>query len=314
MFRRDASVDAGIDNLAITGPEMVDDLSSYFRTEKLLGDDAAPDGLAPSLVYGRQGEQIDAIGPYQPGIDAPRNLDLNATLASGRDYAKKVLTVGSPHRIHVVLDAPERTAYLEGLHSFSGIGNYALALSAVVAEAVDDAELRIYHAKEPDSSGLVFDGDADNIDLAYSRIEELEKAGSNQHGLASLLATLVGEVDPENDATVLVSDFMDGYDLGTGEFDWEAKLTEAAFTQEDLMRIARITSPSHRRIPHGVIESADSLTLRNMNENYLATAIVKERRIRAVIDGLLAKSVTIGTDSHRPTEGIMNLLRGSTEG
>lgn len=313
MFRRDASAYVGIDNLSISGPEMVDDLRNYFSTQKLLGEEANPDGLAPSLVHGRRGEQVDAIGPFQPGVDAISNLELRATYASGRPHAKKVLTTGSPHKIHVVIDAPERTKYLEGLHTFRGIGRYTLALSAVIAEAIDDAELRVYHSKEPNDSGLLYEGDADNIDIAYSRIEDLEHNEISGHSLSSLLDTVVSEVDPDNDATVLLSDFMDEYNEEFNEFSWEKRLTETAYIQEDLLRIARVTSPSHTRLPHGVFERLDEVALRIINENYKATARAKELRINSVIDGLLAKTVTFGIDETNPSESIMSLLRGETE-
>ena len=95
------------DVLAKPGVEQLDYLAANVQASSVLGEDAQPDGLAASLLHGRVGEQIDAIGNYVPGQDAVHNIDIRNTMATGRTMARKVLASAAPANVHVVLDMPE---------------------------------------------------------------------------------------------------------------------------------------------------------------------------------------------------------------
>jgi transcriptional regulator NrdR family protein len=76
------------------------------------------------------------------------------------------------------------------------------------------------------------------------------------------------------------------------------------------MRILRVSSITHTRLPEGLIDGLDGKTLIDMNEAYSAQAEVKDERIKQVFRSLMAKTVITSTDSETPSKDIANLLLG----
>ena len=310
MFRRNHDVGHSSD-LNRSGVEFVDDIANAYSSSMLLGEDASPDGLAKSLLHGRNGDQVDPIGPFIPGVDAPTNIDYRATYASGKPYAQKVLVQGAPHKINVVLDAPPRTELLEGREKLKWIGNYALAFTAVVGEYLGDTELRIYHPNADRDDGLLYEGEADTAELAFARIDTIDVTRDSIQ-LEEILNTVARDLDEDHDATIVVSDFMDGFDSDNGKFLWERPFISLANRQEDLMRVIRVSSKSHKLLQDGIVDGLDMASVRDFSESYAEQAELKDKRINQILRLALAKSVTINTDDKRPSKNILSILKGDT--
>ncbi len=301
MFRQNQSASSSIEanNFNRSGVELLDDLRGLIASERILGDMASPDGLAMSLLHGTGSPEVDAIGHFQPGVDAPSSIDYRATYASDRPQAKKTLSLGAPSRLHVVLDAPRRTELLEGKMSFEYIGNFVLAVTAVVGEAIGDAELRVYHTAAQSQDGVVFEGAPEDAYATFGYLEELQKRSADKPSstLTDLLSSVNATIDQDNEASVIVSDFMDGYDVETNTFEWEQDFAQLAQKQEDLLWVNQVMSASHDRLPYGLIKGLDSLTIASINSSYAEQAQLKQDRAAYLLGSSTAKLAKIDTNS-----------------
>jgi hypothetical protein len=290
-----------------SGSALLDEIDASISADRVLGINASPGGLAKAMRHGPRGFEVDAIGPYTPGIDDISTIDINETLGSGEQRARKVLSTGSPNTIHVVMDVPERTALLEGKLTYEYLGNFVLGVAKRVATVMGDTELAVYHTNAPRS--VLFQGDPHDAEQVFRDLRRV-KGTTESKTLDELINTAARNTDEDNDATVIISDFMDGYDSATNTFSWETALKRHATRQEDLLRINRINSVSHSRIPYGVSDGLDAVTVDAINRDYSLQAQLKNERIEAVFKNLLAKSVKISTDDTKSPRSIVKLLLG----
>lgn len=311
MLRKLKDAESSLELIGSKHPvHLIDDVRGYIETSRILGDLASPDGVAMSLLHGRGSGQVDAIGPYQPGVDAPSSIDYRATYASSKPQAKKTLSVGSPSKLHVIIDAPERTKLLEGKQSYEYVGNYVLALTARIGEVIGDAELRVYHTASESEDGIVFEGDADDAYSAFNFHNEKDHKDTNPKSLGDLLLSATSTIDKDSEAAIIVSDFMDGYNPETDSFEWEKYFTQLAQNQEDLMWINRVKSLSHKRLAYGASEGLDFSTIDAINRTYKVHAEAKNERLKSVFEGTLSRIVDVDMHSTNPEKSIIGLLVG----
>jgi hypothetical protein len=289
------------------GTQLLDRVNRTIPAEKVLGYNASLDGLAQSMLNGGLGDQLDGVGAYNPGIDSATNLDIVNSLANKRFFATKTLDTASPSRINVVLDTPERTVQLEGRgQSLPWLAAFTLA-SAIRIGQISGSKIRVFNTASRNMNGIVFDGKPKD---AYSAFRVMSSQQSTYKSNLEDMISVVNTDYREEDATVIVSDFMDGFDSETNTFSWENSLINLARRQRDLMRILRVSSITHTRLPEGLIDGLDGKTLIDMNEAYSAQAEVKDERIKQVFRSLMAKTVITSTDSETPSKDIANLLLG----
>ena len=313
MFRRNQSAESfpsEANVLNSPGEELIDYARSVLATDRMLGDLASPDGLARSLLYGRGSTQIDGVDQFQPGVDPVSNIDYSATYASSIPQARKVLSHGSPSKLHVVMDAPERTRELEGKYSYESIGNFVVALTARIGEAIGDAELHVYHTFAKSRDGSIYEGDPEDAYEVFRRLRTTRS--EHEKSLDELLTTVAGNIDNDNDASIVISDFMDGYDGQVDEFEWEQSLLRLGRAQEDLLWINQIRSASHDRLPYGVVQGLDFSTVRSMNKAYEPQAQAKKDRIERLFGRMQAKVVRIDTADTSPASTIIKGLVGNS--
>jgi hypothetical protein len=288
--------------------EIIDEVRGYLDTSRILGDQASPTGVAMTLLHGKGSSQIDAIGNFQPGVDSSSSIEYRSTYASGRPQAKKTLGFGSPSKLHLLLDIPERTHLLEGRETSEYIGNYVLAVTAVIGEVIGDSELFVYHSYASTPDGLVYAGDVEDAFRALSEVDE----SADKKQLFSLLSSINNVIDDDNEAAIIVSDFMDGFDQETGIFDWEADLHNLSSKQEDLLWINRIKSRSHERLALGQIQGLDSMTVNAMNRDYSDVAKTKIARINQALEKNTGNVVEIDLDDVNVDRVIVDLLAGNS--
>lgn len=291
------------------GPELLDRVSRTIAAEKVVGERASSEGLAQSLLHGQFGDQSDGIGRYEPGVDSPVNLDIPNSLAGKEFYARKIIDTSSPTRINVILDTPKRTEYLEGDTTLPWLAAFTLAATARVA-TLSGSRLRVFNTAAKNSNGIVFDGKPKDANAAF---KVMSNAGNSHASSLEDMVSVVKTDLQEEDATVVVSDFMDGYDADADRFDWEPGLIRLASRQEDLLRIVRISSISHRRMPYDQIQGLSGSTIEAINARYAEQARAKEARIKHIFKDIVSKSVTISTDDKKPGRSIINLLVGADE-
>lgn len=302
--------------LHASGPEQLDYLVSTIRTERILGDEASPDGLSHSLLHGRIGEQVDAIGQFLPGQDASHNLDIRNTYATGLPMARKVLTEANPSTVHVVLDLPERVDTLTGNYRAKKIGSFLLALCSRVARDTD-SDLVVYH-NDGTQTGKIYDGSAMDMYDAYNQIEGHTPRTSSlvaEPHLSVALKMANQNIDPENEALVVVSDFLDGYSKENHTFDWEDSLLEANEALGDRLWTTRITSPAQTKPPyrHDVPLSVNGLN--SVSNSYGDIAEAKDVRINERLD--ITRSISIDTfrklNQEHPVRMMARFILGSEQ-
>lgn len=286
-----SSLDAVLNS---SGPEQLDYLHGALHAERIVGPDAVEEGVSQSLLHGRIGEQIDAIGAFIPGVDQARNIAIAQTYASGEIKARKVLSEANPSTLHVLLDMPKRLDVLTGNYSAQAIGRFALALSSRIVEVAQPSELAVY-ANDGTQSARIYTGQAHDAYRAYTAMDlpaNLHEVRTADASLKGLLDLSNRHIDEEHDAVVLFSDFRDGYDRASGEFDWTAGLRRQKNDLGDRLWAVRVTSPSQTAMPVGNahLEMEGVLAA---NRNFAETAAAKEQRIAEQLRGV--RHTTIDT-------------------
>ena len=287
-------VDSGYDALLnSSGPAQLDYLNAELTAKTLLGTDASPYGLVSSLLHGRIGSMIDAVGPFVPGQDAPHNIDLVNTYASnGRPMARKVLANGSPARLHVALDMPKRLNSLTGNYNAGNISKFILSLCGRVAE-VTASDILIYH-NNGESAGLLYEGGANDIYYAFNQLEGKAKRHLTDKAkptLKELLKVVSSNTDAQNDAIFVVSDFLDEFNNKNKTFGWEQSIKSGHSEYGDRMWATRITSPAQRQITPGINDVISLDTLENMTRSFADTAKVKNDRINSTLEPIRSLNV-----------------------
>jgi hypothetical protein len=309
MFHRNQADVLASSHVNRGGSALLDEVRGAVHSSRILGEGASPDGIAHALLHGPEGLEVDAIGVYTPGIDDVSNFDLNESLGSSEPRARKVTSTGVPRIIHVVMDAPERTRMLEGERTYEDLGNFALAVATRIADVIGDTDLAVYHTDAP--TGVLFEGNPADAEQVFRNLRRF-KGKSEPKELGELLKVASRNVEDENDATVVVSDFMDGFDADSGNFSWESALRNLAQRQQDLLRINRFISPTHSRIPFGLVEGLDLMTVANINSAYSDQLKTKNARLESIFGNLLAKTVKIDMADPKSRKSIIKSLIGNS--
>jgi hypothetical protein len=290
------------------GFELLDRVSRTITADKVIGENANPDGLIRSLTHGQFGDHLDTIGAYDPGSDSPHNIDIVNSLANDRFYANKILDTANPLRINVILDTPLRTAYLEGHKSLPWLAAFTLASAIRIGELSGNAKIRVLNTASKNGNGVVFDGSSKEAQAAFS---VMSSPNSNRTSTLAEMVSFVNNDLGDEDATIVVSDFMDGYDLKSNTFSWESAIKNLSSRKEDLIRILRVSSISHMRIPHYAVDGLESVdTVDSMNAAYAGVAKAKEARIRGVFRNLTARALKVDTAMEKPSLEVIRLLEG----
>lgn len=254
----EASLD---DVLRSRGPEQFDYFTGQLTAQSLLGDESEAHGLMQSLRYGRAGDQVDAIGPFTPGVDAPYRIDIVSSYASEQTMAKKVLTEASPAMVHIGLDYPKRHENFTGDYRPQDIGNFTTALCARIAY-VGEADLAIHH-NDGEHTELIFEGSSSDIYDAFNQIDgKIDRralAGSKPGKLRGIIDSVLEHADSRNDAVLITSDFSDGYNQQTDSYDWQQSFQQLHEELGDRLWAVRLTSPAQQRLP---LRPNDSLSPR----------------------------------------------------
>ncbi|CAN5620478.1 hypothetical protein BH23PAT2_BH23PAT2_06810 [soil metagenome] len=315
------------DVLNSPGPEQLDYLTQQLRAESLLGaDDVAVDGLMQSLLYQRNGQQVDAIGPYVPGVDAPHNIDIVSSYASDKPMARKVLSEASPAMLHVILDTPERLDTLTGNYRAKNIAMFVTALCGRISE-VTESDIALHH-NDGHTTGQIYEGTSRDLYHAFNQIDGRVPrqfiAGSREGGLEQSLQSADEAIDYDNDAVFVVSDFLDGYDKNKYAFPWEKQFSQLHDAVGDRLWAVRLTSPSQKRYPPLVSDAASFGVIQAMNRDFADLTNRKEITLKEVFRNLTYQGPTqesrvLAVDTFRehndqhPVRALTDFVLGNTE-
>lgn len=292
---------------ALTKPslEVYDDLlNAYYSGDRLLSADKIGD--IDARRHAQSGNTIDGIDAWIPGRDKVVNLDVQKSLESGEPRTKTRTEPSSPNVLHVALDLPRRLETIEGRYLVKNIGLFALGVTAVIARETS-ANIKLYTSDGERSSVVFDDPNLDDLYVAYEdmeqdRITPGESMDTEPGNLNGLLSIVDSHIDYDDDGLVIISDFQDGYDGAT--FEWENTYSALQMALGGRLRSIQLRTPSHLR-PNLLQAELPASVLARIEADYSEKAHNKQQHLADILGEQALRfdtTETMSSDGLRPSE------------
>ncbi len=268
-------------------------------------------GAISSLESLGFGGNLDSVGDYRPGIDSPTDLDIPATIrAEGSPKAKWLLSDADILSLAVVADMPERLDRSTGVTTLSKLGRYSVALG--MASAMNAGAWASLYKADETGADLVFEDAANEAYIAMEALQGVRALGSEtsqSSPLAQALSLAGDDVVPERDVTLVISDFLAGYDQETGSFDWQENLERLYADLDDRLLCIRLKSPAQFQMPQfGNGTGLPANSIHRLNSEFRSIAEKKDRTIESVLEPVRSVTVDASGRTQLPVEQINQFL------
>lgn len=299
----------------LPGPALLDRLNDELRAVEP-AETGLFAGAIASIDPTSHGLNVDGVGDYSPGHDRPSQLNMQATLSSGLPKANKVRGDVDIPRLHIVADMPERLSYTTGDMSLQTLGRYAVALGLVLGEK---ARANASVVLSRSGAEQVFDDRASEGFEAMVQIDRNlenteEPASSESSSLARALDLTERNIHPDSDITLVISDFMDGYNPETGEIDWQHPLHRLQSTLQDRLLAIRLKSPAQEELPIGAVRHLSLNQLARMRQEYRNSARIKSTAIANVLRAVRYAEIDgVKKPGQNPLQEVMQFLAEPAE-
>jgi hypothetical protein len=292
----------------LAGSELLDELYHGLRSVNPV-EFALFSGAMRSTESTRYGDMVESVGEFRPGIDQPTQINIPATLSAERPQANRIRTDVDIPKLLIVADLPERLKTTTGKETLHTLGRYSIALGLVMAQRARTRATMIL--ADFDGAEEVFDDSASESYLVMEAIDspKVLTAVEQNSSLATALTIAEGETFGARDVALIVSDFMDGFQID-GTADWQEPLSRLAGSLDDRLLTVGLRSPAQLDIPAGI----SNLPLERMmtvREAYASNAQIKARRISSALGHLRHTFVDAGDTSIHPVVQINDFLVGS---